>query len=66
MKQHPCPTCDKRFSERTAMIIHVRTHTGEKPYHCHLCKKAFTASGNLIDHLNRHNEIKYEYLSKVI
>lgn len=32
--QHICPICSKNFSSASALQIHNRTHTGEKPYKC--------------------------------
>ena len=32
--QHACNVCSKTFSSASALQIHNRTHTGEKPYKC--------------------------------
>ncbi len=29
-----CPQCDMIFCKRSAMEVHLRTHTGDKPYFC--------------------------------
>lgn len=46
-KQHTCNTCSKNFSSASALQIHERTHTGEKPFACNICGRAFTTKGNL-------------------
>ena len=33
---------DKAFTLKGAFTEHLRTHTGEKPYHCTECNNAFT------------------------
>jgi uncharacterized Zn-finger protein len=46
--------CGKMFSEKGNLIIHMRTHNGEKPYNCTYCNKNFTSLGNMKDHERRH------------
>lgn len=36
------------------MRRHMRTHTGEKPYKCKYCERAFAQSNDLIKHLRSH------------
>lgn len=53
---HACRFCRKLFSSDSSLQIHLRSHTGERPYQCPVCFSRFTTRGNLKVHFLRHRE----------
>ncbi|XP_069676192.1 zinc finger protein 184-like isoform X2 [Periplaneta americana] len=49
-----CDVCGKVFSKKQLLVIHYRSHTGEKPYKCDICEKSFGLRGNLVIHQTIH------------
>lgn len=56
-KIHPCPKCDKKFTEARKVPIHIqKVHLGERPFVCEKCGKACTTSAALKQHQVTHTE----------
>lgn len=49
-ESHICDVCGKGFVCASALNVHYRSHTKQKPFKCEICDKGFTTKGNLKQH----------------
>ncbi|XP_044761301.1 zinc finger protein GLIS2 homolog isoform X2 [Coccinella septempunctata] len=50
-----CTRNQRGFNARYKMLVHVRTHTNEKPHRCSQCEKSFSRAENLKIHSRSHS-----------
>uniref|UniRef100_A0A3B5RDW2 BCL11 transcription factor B n=1 Tax=Xiphophorus maculatus TaxID=8083 RepID=A0A3B5RDW2_XIPMA len=49
-----CEFCGKTFKFQSNLVVHRRSHTGEKPYKCQLCDHACSQASKLKRHMKTH------------
>lgn len=50
----PCPVCNLPCKDKHLLLIHMRVHTGERPYQCTKCPAKFRCTSGLNAHLRKH------------
>nr|XP_018913321.1 PREDICTED: zinc finger protein 341-like [Bemisia tabaci] len=53
-KQLKCPYCNKVLNKNFDLEQHIRSHTGERPFQCIVCGRAFVQKSHVKKHMASH------------
>ena len=57
---HKCPHCDYSSDRKSIMKVHIRVHTGERPFKCDQCEYSSIERTSLTRHKRTHTGQNFE------
>ncbi|XP_063371829.1 zinc finger protein 880-like [Cydia amplana] len=69
VRNHVCDTCGKAYTTKKTLEGHMRSHTGERPFHCELCTSTFSYEAALYNHnklVHLKGKVSYTRILKVM
>ena len=67
IQTYQCKICNYCSLEKSLMIRHMRTHSGQRPFYCKECGYAFTTKANCERHIRkRHNKAEKSEIDDLI
>ncbi|XP_038068484.1 zinc finger protein ZFAT-like isoform X2 [Patiria miniata] len=54
LKVYTCPVCRKVYKTKPSLLVHLSTHTKEKPFKCSECSYSSSVKSNLKIHMRKH------------
>ena len=60
-QRYQCKFCDRSFHEKQKWTEHHRSHTGERPFKCTQCSKAYPMRYLLLKHIRREHDKERRY-----
>ena len=54
----PCPVCARECAFPSVLRVHLRSHTGARPFACTHCDRCFATSDNLARHVRIHTNTR--------
>ncbi|CAK8681877.1 unnamed protein product [Clavelina lepadiformis] len=65
LNKYICQFCGKSCYNASDLKVHIRIHTGEKPFQCKICDKAFSDKSNYIRHCKRKRDLRCSACNKI-
>ena len=62
VERRTCRICSRVFASPSALRLHLRTHTGQRPHVCQICQRAFAQKGTLRSHMLTHADVGLDNL----
>ena len=56
-ESHRCRFCTRSFPSGSLLMVHERTHTGERPFWCEECRKSFISKATLDAHVSAFHHV---------